>query len=95
MMREPATALTEHTFVRVYHLPEKLTNGFCFGRGIPITMMNVDWFECRVDTPRAELEAFIRGKAYYNPAWPYLVLGDHADFTFRIDPEEPVDDDKS
>ena len=33
-----------NTMVYVYKLPEKLSNGFCFGGGVPITFTNVDWF---------------------------------------------------
>ncbi len=30
--------------IRVYQLPEKLTNGFCFAGGTSIAFLNVDWF---------------------------------------------------
>lgn len=76
--------MADRVFVRVYRLPEKLINGYCFSTGIPITMQNVDWFEAPTAGDRDELVAFIKGKRYYSAASEYLVLGDHPDFTFRI-----------
>jgi len=29
----------QRTFVRVYRLPKKLTNWYCFGQGVPITFL--------------------------------------------------------
>lgn len=78
-------------FVRVYRLPEKLTAGYCFGGGVPITFTNVDWFETLVDEGRGPLEAFIRGKQYFDARSRYLVLADHPDLTFTIDPENVVE----
>lgn len=37
--------VTEMTnFCRVFELPENYPSDFCFGRGIPVTMQMVDWF---------------------------------------------------
>jgi hypothetical protein len=74
-------------FVRVYRLPEKLTNGYCFGGGVPITFQNVDWFEALIDEGREKLAEFIKGKRYYDPAARFLVLADHPDLTFTIEPK--------
>lgn len=83
---------TERTFVRVYLLPQQLTNGYCFGTGKPITFQNVDWFETVIDDGIEPLIAFIKGKRYYQPIFRYLVIGDHPGFTFTIDPQpESVD----
>jgi hypothetical protein len=30
--------------IYVYRLPVKLSDGYCFGGGNPITFTNVDWF---------------------------------------------------
>ena len=73
-------------FVRVYRLPAKLTNGYCFGGGVPITFMNVDWFEAPIADGRDVLTDFIRSKRYYDPAARFLVQSDHPDFTFTIAP---------
>jgi hypothetical protein len=75
----------EQAFVRVYQLPEKLTNGFCFGAGVPITFINVDWFGAFVTDGKDDLERVIRAKRYIKPGNKYLVLSDHPDFTFRFD----------
>ncbi|MDG4903163.1 hypothetical protein P9279_21885 [Mesorhizobium sp. WSM4962] len=74
-------------FLRVYRLPPKLTNGYCFGGGVPITFMNVDWFEAAIDEGRGRLEAFIKSKRYYDATARFLVLADHPDLTFVIEPE--------
>ena len=73
------------TFLRVYRLPAKLTNGYCFGAGMPITFTNVDWFEALIDEGRAPLETFIKGKRYYDAAARFLVIADHPDLTFVIE----------
>lgn len=75
-------------FVRVYQLPAKLTNGYCFGAGVPITFQNVDWFEAVIADGREPLAAFIKSKRYYHRALRFLVLADHPDLTFTIDPAE-------
>lgn len=74
-------------FVRVYRLPAKLTDGYCFGAGVPIMFLNVDWFEVVIAEGRTELERFIRRKRYFATNARYLVLADHPDLTFTIDPE--------
>ncbi len=77
----------DRVFLRVYRLPEKLTNGYCFGGGVPISFMNVDWFEAFVEDGREKIIEFIRGKQYYRRDARFLVLGDRPDFIFMIDPE--------
>lgn len=74
-------------FLRVYRLPPKLTNGYCFGAGVPITFINVDWFEALIEQGRAPLEAFIKTKTYYDKTARFLVIADHPDLTFVIEPE--------
>jgi hypothetical protein len=81
-------------FVRVYRLPEKLTDGYCFGGGVPITFMNVDWFEAPLSEGQDGLTRFIKKKQYYSPSASFLVVGDHPSFTFRIDPAAPASEDK-
>lgn len=77
------------TFVRVYELPPRaeLTNGYCMRGPVPITFGNVDWFETPVHEGREPLIKFIQGKRYYASHKTYLVLGDHPDFVFSIDPQ--------
>lgn len=79
----------KRVFVRVYRLPEKLTAGYCFGAGVPITFTNVDWFDVPVGEGREALVEFIRSKAYCRPDARFLVLGDGPDFVFTIEPEAP------
>lgn len=86
-MSGPHDFLTaERVFVRVYVVPERPTNGYCFAGGVPITFMNVDWFEAMVSAGRDDLIGFIKRKQYYHGNTRYLVLGDHPDFTFTIEP---------
>lgn len=77
----------KRVFVRVYRLPAKLTEGYCFGAGVPITFTNVDWFDVPVGEAREALIEFIRSKAYCRPDARFLVLGDSPDFVFTIEPE--------
>ena len=93
-MSDPISAMLdqERVFVRVYRLPTKLTDGYCFGAGVPIAFTNVDWFEAATDQDRTALVSFIKGKRYYRPDDRFLVLGDHPNLTFTIDvdPSRPV-----
>jgi hypothetical protein len=73
-------------FVRVYIIPDRPTQGYCFGGWVPITFKNVDWFGHPEDG-KNDLVKFIKSKRYYNPRFRYLVLGDHPNLTFTIDPE--------
>lgn len=77
-------------FIRVYRLPDKLTQGYCFHGGVAIPFLNVDWFEFPPTEPRHELIDFIMTKRYFDPKARFLVLADHPDLTFTIDPPAPV-----
>lgn len=76
--------------IRVYRLPDKLSDGFCFGKGTPITFTNVDWFNAvpplahLPEPTQADLIAFIRAKNYYDPDYRFLVLDDRPERTFVI-----------
>lgn len=67
--------------IKVYRLPEKLTNGFAF-QAVPITFMNVDWFNGFKGMTQADLENHVRGKKYFKDGGKFLVLSDS--FTFQI-----------
>lgn len=75
---------TEGPFIRVYRLPEKLTDGYCFGSGVPITFTNVDWFGTMGAPARSDLEPWMRKKAWAKTPGRYLVLSDERspDLTF-------------
>lgn len=75
----------KRVFVRIYRLPEKLTQGYCFGGGVPITFINVDWFETMVEIGQQGLIDFVKTKRYYDPTKEYLVLGDTPGFIFKIE----------
>ena len=77
----------DRAVVRVYALPPKLTDGYCFGAGVPITFRNVDWFSAGSDQGPDILTPFIKGKRYYRPDQRFLVLGDRPDLVFTIEPE--------
>lgn len=85
MSADPLSFLEEpRIFVRVYRLPQKLTDDYCFGPGVPITFTNVDWFEASLHEPRERLIEWIKGKRYFDPNARFLVLGDDPGFTFTI-----------
>ena len=71
-------------FMWVYRLPEKLSNGYCFGAGVPITFTNVDWFGGPAEMTRAEIETFVRGKRYCTPGHKYLVVSETPERTFMF-----------
>jgi hypothetical protein len=75
---------TPRVFVRVYRLPDRLTDGYCFGGGRPIPFLNVDWFEAPVSEGRVGLIQFIRTKQYFEQGALFLVLADSPEFTFTI-----------
>ena len=77
--------------IRVYRLPQKLSDGYCFGGGKPIAFLNVDWFgavppEGIEEPTRDQLVEFIQAKNYYDATARYLVLDDRPDATFIIEP---------
>ena len=84
---------TEGPFIRVYRLPEKLTDGFCFGGGVQITFVNVDWFGTMGRTSRGDLEPWLRKKTWAKAPGRYLVMSDEASpdltFIFSVPPVEP------
>lgn len=79
------------TRIHVYRLPSRLSDGYCFGGGRPITFQNVDWFDAPISEGREGLTDFIKKKRYFSPQARFLVLADYALLTFTIDPEEPSD----
>lgn len=79
------------SMIQVYRLPEKLTNGFCFGGGQPIEFENVDWFNAEpvrgsAGPTEAQVRAFVMSKRYYDPKARFLVLDDRPKRSFVIDP---------
>ena len=68
--------------IKVYRLPDKLTNGLPFGPGAPITFINVDWFNAFKGMTRADVEGAVRKKSYFKVGDKFLVLSDS--FTFQI-----------
>lgn len=86
-MADPMDFLAEpRVFVRVYRLPPKLTAGYCFGGGVPITFVNVDWFEAPENEGQDGLVRFVKTKRYYSNRDRFLVIGDKPQFTFTIEP---------
>jgi hypothetical protein len=83
-MTKEAMLAEQKLFMWVYRLPEKLSNGYCFGGGVPITFTNVDWFGGSPEMGRAEVEKFIRGKRYCTPGHKYLVVSETPERTFMF-----------
>lgn len=77
--------ILDDVLIKVYRLPVKLTDGFAFGGGRPITFTNVDWFNAFVGMTRDDLEKFVRSKKYVMPGAKYLVLCDLPDMTFQLE----------
>ena len=73
-------------FCRVFELPLSYPNGYCFGGGLPVVMMMVDWFypipqsEWHNRKPWAEyiplLRDFLKDKVYVKPGRQYLLVTD-------------------
>ena len=61
--------------VHIYMLPDRLNNGYCFGKGHPIPFLNVDWFDV-VPSHRTEVAEFVRRKSYFIKGRRYLMLGE-------------------
>jgi len=73
----------------VYQIPKERSHGYCFGGGVPITFMNVDWFGTPHDeVSQDKIQEFIAGKRYFEKAPPgsrFLVLcDDRPDMTFQM-----------
>jgi hypothetical protein len=87
--QERSQMFTPRARVYVYKLPGKLTTGYCFGGGHDIPFRNVDWFDAPVAEGREELIGFIKNKQYFDKTARFLVLSDHSQLTFTIEPEAP------
>lgn len=72
------------TMVFVYRLPERLSDGYCFGGGRPITFQNMDWFNGIEGMDRAMLEKEVSRKVYVEPGVTYLVLSPENDLSFTF-----------
>jgi hypothetical protein len=68
--------------IKVYRLPDKLTDGFAFNGGVPITFTNVDWFNGYKGMTQSDLEKHVREKRYFKEGGKFLVLSDS--FTFQM-----------
>lgn len=75
----------------VYRLPDDLANGYTFGGGVPISFLNVDWFQVTKVATQEEVENFVKKKNYVIPGRTYLVLvpgSPELCFTFKVEPEQ-------
>lgn len=78
------------TMVFVYLLPEKLSDGFCFSGGRPITFTNVDWFNGVDGMTREMLEKEVRKKYYAIPGSNFLVMSPENNLSFTFTVEGPL-----
>lgn len=72
------------TAVFVYKLPGKLSDGFCFEGGNPVTFLNVDWFNGADGMNRDMLEKEVQNKVYVQAGETYLVLSPENDISFTF-----------
>lgn len=72
------------TMVFIYELPTKMSNGYCFGGGVPITFANVDWFNGFDGMKRSDIEAHCATKRYVKPGHTYLVCSPQNDISFTF-----------
>ena len=75
--------------IYVYLIPQKRSNGYCFGGPIPVTFGNVDWMgPVEPSMTRGDLEGFISQKGYFTAAdlgTRFLVLCDaRPELTFQL-----------
>lgn len=75
--------------IHVYRIPDKRSDGYCFGGYVPVPFYNVDWMDDPPDDMTPEDAAkFISGKIYFTMAAPgtrFLVLCDKGpEWTFQI-----------
>ena len=74
----------EKNFCRVFELPDRYPEGFCFGVGKPVMMLMVDWFNPWPDNPDLKtwddvtklLLPFLRKKVYVKPGKRYILITD-------------------
>lgn len=63
--------------IYVYQLPAKLSDGYCFGGGRPISFLNVDWFNDYPDMTLGDLQDWVKQKTYFTSSLPgtkFLIL---------------------
>jgi len=81
----------QNNFCRIFELPDKLSDEFCFNGGIPILFKMVDWFnpvsdcpcEITTDSLCGQLEEWLQDKSYVRPGKKYLLISDFgASFIF-------------
>lgn len=78
-----------NNMIYVYLIPQKRSNGYCFGGPVPVTFGNVDWMgPVEPSMTKADLKRFISRKGYFTAADPgtrFLVLCDvRPEFTFQL-----------
>lgn len=54
----------------VYKLPRNLSNGYCFGPGVPIEFTNVDWVNTPTHFDQRQVEDWLRQRIYFLKAKP-------------------------
>ena len=72
------------TMVYVYKLPEELSKGFCFGGGVPITFLNVDWFNGFDGMTQDDIRKNIALKKYITDGNMFLVLSPENCISFTM-----------
>lgn len=89
-------ALLHNDLVRVFELPVEGPSGYRFGGGVPVSFLEVDWFNALpplgedlpdplkdADHWEAEMREYIAAKRYVQPGRRYLVLCLHRSFVFE------------
>jgi len=88
----------DNNFCRVYELPDRYPEGYCFNGGLPVVMKMVDWFNpwppstigggSWEDDVVPMLKEFLRDKNYVKPGKKYLLVTDF-DKSFVFTKESP------
>lgn len=76
--------LSNEKMIYVYELPERMSNGFCFGGGKPITFKNVDWFNSFDGITKEHIEASVKEKIYAVEGKRFLVCSPDNDISFTF-----------
>lgn len=74
----------EMRMIYVYELPVKMSDGYCFGGGKPITFINVDWMDSAEGLSKKDFLSFIKPKVWRKAGGKYACLDTEGPLTMII-----------